>query len=179
MLREHAYPIPQFLSKAVYGEKGGELDERLALRWMDHGMSRRVCHKTGDVTFVLPSPFAKGEEWYFQAFEAIKLDAHPANNWATWMEFWTEFDCFSRLGYMEKLKILEWFEDTERRNKLEETWLAIFLFVVGRMMMLGWITRILRWAVMRTVGREDDRPWPLPTMGQRLIRRDEKGDGIV
>lgn len=179
MLREHAYPIPQFLLKEKYGDREGELDERLALRWVDHGLSQRVCHKTGDVTYTLPSPFGKGELWYFQAFEAIKLDAHPAGNWSSWMEFWTEFDVFSRLGYMEKLRILEWFEDTESRQGLEEKWCAMFWFVLKYVLLVGWLTRWLRWGVMRTFATDDRMPWPAPKVGQREVRRDEKGDGMV
>jgi len=171
--------VPQFLARNVYGDKEAELDERLALRYLDHGLSRRECHKTGDISYILPSPFGKGGTWYFQAFEAIKMDVHPAGNWSLWMEFWMEFDVFSRLGYMEKLRMLQWFEISQTRRMIDKKWDGILWFLLPLVLLSGWLTRLLRWSVMRTVGRPDRMPWPLPLVGQRFPKNDEQGEGIV
>ncbi|KAI9640130.1 hypothetical protein NHQ30_011532 [Ciborinia camelliae] len=69
-------PIPMFLSRAVYGNKCGDAEERLKLRYQDCARiindfgprSRQIYYQnpSGLIT-TLPSPFGLGEAWYFTA----------------------------------------------------------------------------------------------------------------
>lgn len=109
------------------------------------------------------------------------MDAHPAESWGTWMRFWGDFDVFGRMAYMEKLRKLEWFEDCEKRAKLEESWRKMFWFVLCLGLCVGWWRRWMRFGVMRIIGRQDEKPWPSPRREQRVmvLEKSESQDGMV
>jgi len=183
ILQEHAYTVPQFLLKETYGTKEGIKDDILAHRYLDHFLSRQDFHGTRDVIYILPSPYDMGDRWYHEAFEAIKRDALMINgregwSWGSWMDFWDTFEVFGRLGYMEKLKVLQWFEEAEARRMLEMRWKKLLWLILSLALCLAWLRRIIRF-IARGVGKVPERtPFPRPRAGQRQSRG-EKGDGMV
>jgi hypothetical protein len=114
--RKHYQLPPQFLIRSIYGSFPGDPEEvALAKRYLEYYSSQRqVGSKTW---YILPNPYNKAAGyWWIQAKECIMNDAKDFRgraiwDWNAWMGFWMPSEVFLNIGYMEKLKVLQWFEE--------------------------------------------------------------------
>lgn len=165
---------PQFLRREIYGASPGNVEEvALAKRYIEYQSFHRLI---GNRTlYLLPHPFDLSDsEWNAQAKECILKDAKDfrgrggAWTWNKWMSFWVSSEVFANISYMDKLKVLQWFE--------EQSWRASMMVFPGPRLLrtpstverLWWFAkrniRYLTWWVGSLPPRE---PYPSPAPDQR------------
>jgi hypothetical protein len=173
---KHDQLPPQFLIRAIYGSCPGDPREvALAKRYLEYYSSRR---QVGSKAFyVLPHPFNKGEAyWWLQAKECIVEDAKDLRgrepwDWDCWVSFWMPSEVFLNIGYMDKLRVLGWFE--------EMAWLDSMQILPGQLLQqpklvdkLWWLgKRHLRWATWWIGSLPLREPFPRPASTRVTSRR--------
>jgi hypothetical protein len=172
--KAHSFRLPQYLIRDIYGAAGGPAEIALAKRYLDYYSSRWVTEQ-GEV-YILPYPFNKGEDWYSEAFKCIKNDAkyfHGRDlwHWNAWMSFWMPFDVFWRVSYMDKLRVLQWFEYKEWVESMEVAGYGLLRKPSGADKLCWRSKRYLRWVSWWVGGLSVREPFPGPEPGQRRRRR--------
>jgi hypothetical protein len=164
---------PQFLLRDVYGHRiGCEEENALAKRYLEYSEFKRNIGR--DTIYILPHPFNKGTFWYAQALEAIKNDAKETRgralwHWNAWMSFWMSSETFGSMTYMEKLKVLQWFEHTEWVNDMRVPGGRLLDTPMMAEKMWWSMKRRIRWAAWWIGDLPDREPFPGPTLGQRRV----------
>ncbi len=90
-------PVKQFLNTGVYGRRGWYNDRAdfLHERYEDYFLSKRVI-AGGKTLFLLPYPFAIGDDWYEAAAYAIVADLVQTEQWKQWQKFWRGLHIFKK-----------------------------------------------------------------------------------
>jgi len=169
--KEHAYKVPQFLLRDVYGAvAGGKAEIALAKRYRDYYASELSVHQ--GKLFILPHPFNKGADWYEDARKVILGDGNgpyirDSWDWNAWMSYWISFEVFSRISYMEKLRVLQRFEYQEWAESMQVSGVGLLTTPSGADKSWWALKRHLRWSSwwIGHLPAREPLPWPEP--GQR------------
>jgi hypothetical protein len=173
------YLPPQFLLRDVYGPCPGGLEEiALAKRYLEYCSDPAARVIGNKYVYLLPHPHNKGKYWEVEARNAIKEDAKDFRgydrklwHWEKWMRHWMSLEVFGSMSYMEKLRVLEWFEYDEYLLTMEIGASGRFLQIPGWTDKLWWTAkRYLRWFSWWFWDLPELTPFPAPAPGQ--LRRD-------
>jgi hypothetical protein len=165
---------PQFLRRDVYGASPGSVEEvALAKRYTEyHSFHRYIGNRT---LYILPHPFNLSDaDWNARAKECILKDAKNFGGrgevwtWNKWISYWVSLEVFANITYMEKLKVLQWFEEQDWRASMMVFPGPGLLHTPSTAERLWWFVkrniRFLTWWVGSLPPRE---PFPAPAREQR------------
>lgn len=172
---DHECLPPQFLLRDVYGPCRGSPEEAfLAKRYLEYcsDFACRVTNDIGKYVHILPHPHNMGKEWDIQAMKAIKEDAKDFRgrklwHWTKWMTNWVPSEIFRNMSYMDKLRVLQWFEYEEYLQTMTIDGNGRLLHRPGLRHKLWWTgKRYLRWVVWWIGDRPELKPFPPLEPGQ-------------